>query len=222
MTTTTHSHKAWTDKGGHVSPAFGVRATGGDSGGGAVGSGDHHAHREVPRRCGTDGPGQGRCPGIPILSTGALAQDLEHQPPGEAQRRTERGAQRSCPSNPAPASSGSSPTPPPSSAWWEPCCSSSRRSGSWRGAGSSLNCRWPSWTAATPRARINLKLHLLQLPDDGSQIRSQASGFTPLQGTLPKSAMTHKEKNALSPAVAAQLSRRRVSGLALALTAGWP
>jgi putative transposase len=38
------------------------------------------------------GRGQGRCPGIPILSTGALAQDLEHQPPGEAQRRTERGA----------------------------------------------------------------------------------------------------------------------------------
>ena len=28
-------------------------------------------------------------------------------------------------------------------------------------------------------------MHLLQLPDDRSQIRSQASGFTPLQGTLP-------------------------------------
>jgi hypothetical protein len=38
------------------------------------------------------GRSQGRCPGIPILSTGALAQDLEHQPPGEAQLRTERGA----------------------------------------------------------------------------------------------------------------------------------
>ena len=64
-------------------------------------------------------------------------------------------------------------------------CSSSRRSGSWRGAGSSLNCRWPSWTAATIRARINPQLHLLQLADDRSQIRSQASGLTPLEGTLP-------------------------------------
>ena len=41
---------------------------------------------KLPRRCCSDGPGQGRCPGIPILSTGTLAQDLEHQPPGEAQQ----------------------------------------------------------------------------------------------------------------------------------------
>ena len=29
-------------------------------------------------------------------------------------------------------------------------------------------------------------MHLLQLPDDQIQIRTQASGFTPLQGTLPE------------------------------------
>jgi hypothetical protein len=42
---------------GRCCPAFGVRAVGGSSGGSAMGAGDRHAYREVPRHHGTDGRG---------------------------------------------------------------------------------------------------------------------------------------------------------------------
>ncbi|MGC5197951.1 hypothetical protein ACLD7X_014290, partial [Aphanothece microscopica RSMan92] len=35
------------------------------------------------------------------------------------------------------------------------------------------------------RPKINQQLHSLRLPDHHAAIRSQASGFTPLQGTRP-------------------------------------
>jgi len=43
-----------------------------------MGAGDRHAQREVPRRRGADGRGQGGRAGIPLLPGRALAQELEH------------------------------------------------------------------------------------------------------------------------------------------------
>ena len=49
----------------------------------------------------------------------------------------------------------------------------------------SPNSRWPSWTTPAISSKINQQLRLLRLPDHPTPIRSQASGFTPLQGTRP-------------------------------------
>ena len=53
----------------------------------------------VPESCAGDGCRPRRRAGVPAFPAGAVTQDLEHQPARAAQRRTERGAQRSCPSN---------------------------------------------------------------------------------------------------------------------------
>ncbi len=50
---------------------------------------------------------------VPHLPAGAWAQDLEHQPSGVAQRRTERCAPKQRPAMTAPALWGSTPRPPP-------------------------------------------------------------------------------------------------------------
>ncbi len=70
-----------------------------------------------------------------------------------------------------------------SSACHSSCCWSSRRSGSWRAVASSLSSRWPCWTVAAIQARISNELRSRQPHDsDQIQIRSQTSGFSPLEG----------------------------------------
>ncbi len=73
-------------------PPLGVRPAGRAGRGAAGGAGDRHAQRDISRRRCLDGPGKGGRAGLPVLPAGALAQDLEHQPPGAPERRTARCA----------------------------------------------------------------------------------------------------------------------------------
>jgi putative transposase len=147
----------------------GVRDPGSGPSACPLATGHRDAAQAVPHRCAGDGGRPRRRAGLPALPAGALAQDLEHQPARAAQRRTERCAVRTPPSNAAPTWSASSPTTLPSPAWWAANCWSSRRNGSWSAAASSPRPPWPrsrsqmrlltSPIALQPKAetRINMK-----------------------------------------------------------------